>query len=98
MPKTKWELDLDIKEALGSRSGAARGTEGAQVLRRRSLFPSARELASEYLSDFGFVKLNSAVTKKTREPFEIYGTSNGSCSICLADSLKEIGTAHLAEK
>lgn len=66
--------------------------------RKRSMFPSPRELATEYLSHEGFVKIGEGVTKKPREAFEIYGTPNGSYSIRLADSLKEIGTAYLAEK
>ena len=87
--KTGAQLDREIAEVVGSPSRRER---------ERSMFPSAKELSAEYLVDGGFTKLHSGVTKVSREPFEIYGTPNGSYSIRLADSLKEIGTAYLAEK
>lgn len=87
--KTGAQLDREIAEVIGSPPTRAR---------ERSMFPSAKELSLEYLADGGFTKLHSGVTKASREPFEIYGAPNGSYSIRLAASLKEIGTAYLAEK
>jgi hypothetical protein len=61
------------------------------------LFPSERERASDYLTEGGFEKLYASKTKRD-ESFEIYGSPTGSYSIRLADTLREIGTAYLAEK
>jgi ribosomal protein S18 acetylase RimI-like enzyme len=63
----------------------------------RSLFPSERERAFDYLTEGGFEKLYAGKTKRG-QPFEIYGSPTGSYSIRLADTLREIGTAYLAEK
>lgn len=87
MPKKAAQLEHEIAEVL-SRPPRAHA---------RSLFPSAQELAAEYLKDGGFEKLYSGKTKRG-VPFEIYGTSSGSYSIRLSDTLREIGTAYLAEK
>jgi len=68
-----------------------------QIAHARALFPSDRDRALEYLEEGGFKKLRAGVTKRG-EPFEIYGSETGSYSIRLADTLKEIGTAYLAER
>jgi GNAT superfamily N-acetyltransferase len=90
MPKkTAAQLDREIEAALSRpRPGRAHA---------RSLFPSDRDRALEYLADGGFEKLYAGATKRG-EPFEIYGSPTGSYSIRLADTLREIGTAYLAEK
>jgi GNAT superfamily N-acetyltransferase len=85
--KTSAQLDREIKEALSRRHHAT----------VRSLFPSERDRAIEYLTGGGFEKLHAGTTKRG-EAFEIYGTPTGSYSIRLAETLKEIGTAYLAEK
>jgi len=84
------EQDAEARSA----KGASHATKRAHA---RSLFPSARDRAEQYLAEGGFQKLYSGLTKR-KEPFEIYGTDNGSYSIHLSDDLKEIGTAHLASK
>ena len=86
MAKKAAQLDREINEIL------SRGLAHA-----RSLFPSERERASDYLAEGGFEKLYTGKTKRG-EAFEIYGSSVGAYSIRLADSLREIGTAYLAEK
>src|ERR1700751_1740257 len=80
--KTGAQLDREIAEVVGSPSRRER---------ERSMFPSAKELSAEYLVDGGFTKLHSGVTKVSREPFEIYGTPNGSYSIRLRDSPRASG-------
>ena len=87
--KSPAQLDAEIEEALSKRAPAH-----AHV---RSLFPSDRERSIEYLAEGRFQKLHVGETKKG-EAFEIYGDPNGSYTIRLADTLKEIGTAYLAEK
>ena len=89
MKKSPARLDAEIEETLSKRA-----TTPAHA---RSLFPSDRERAIEYLADGRFERLHAGVTKKG-EAFEIYGDPNGSYTIRLADTLKEIGTAYLAEK
>ncbi|HSX23323.1 MAG TPA: GNAT family N-acetyltransferase [Gaiellaceae bacterium] len=84
--KTASQLDREIREAL-SRPRRAHA---------RSLFPTDRERSVEYLQSGGFEKLYEGKTKRG-EPYEIYGTPGGSYSIRLADTLREIGTAYLAE-
>ena len=86
MAKKAAQLDREINEIL------SRGLAHA-----RSLFPSERERASDYLAEGGFEKLYTGKTKRG-ESFEIYGSPVGAYSIRLADSLREIGTAYLAEK
>ena len=81
------QLDREIQEALSIPRRA----------HARSLFPSDRDRTVEYLQDGHFEKLFSGKTKRG-EPFEIYGTPTGSYSIHLAETLKQIGTAYLAEK
>jgi ribosomal protein S18 acetylase RimI-like enzyme len=84
--KTAKQLDCEIAQALSPRRAHA-----------RSLFPSEYERSSEYLAEGGFKKLLSGVSKRG-EPFEIYGSETGSYSIRIPDTLREIGTAYLAEK
>lgn len=88
--KTSAQLDREIAEALLRRDRPRRDHS-------RSLFPSDRDRAVEHLEGGGFEKLFAGRTKRG-EPFEIWGTQGGSYSIRLADTLKEIGTAYLAEK
>ena len=87
--KSPAQLDAEIEEALSRRAPAH--------AHARSLFPSERERATEYLAEGRFQKLHAGETKKG-EAFEIYGDPNGSYTIRIADTLKEIGTAYLAEK
>ena len=88
MPKkSPAQLDREIEEVLSRRP----------LAHARSLFPTDQERAIDYLTSGGFEKLHSGVTKRG-EPFEIYGTATGSYSIRLPETLKEIGTAYLAEK
>lgn len=88
MPKKRAaQLDREIDEVLNR----------PRIAHARSLFPSARERAIEYLANENFEKLYAGKTKRG-EAFEIYGTPTGSYSIRLAETLQEIGTAYLAEK
>ena len=87
--KSPAQLDAEIEEALSKRAPAH--------AHARSLFPSDRERAIEYLAEGRFQKLHAGKTKRG-EAFEIYGDPTGSYTIRLADTLKEIGTAYLAEK